>query len=153
MPQKAVIDEKLLKMFEELQREAQSFESQATLGIASAPFSPWGDEDPADLQIAGSADAPLSEAFRLQQAEDALIAAYNVESPGNTGDNLVLTTQLDYVAQMERAYRARHLQSFPRMIAHTVNRKKLHADPVGLFGGQVLGLLTTMLEQGAEPVA
>lgn len=150
MSQKSLIDERTIALIEELRRDAESF-VQATTGATDyVPFAPWDSENPPDLNQFDEQNKPLSDAFRLSQAENAMIETYKPESPGNIGDSMVLAAQLDYAALLERAYRARHLQSFPRMIAHTVNRKRLQAAPDGSFGGQVIGTFANMLNQAAE---
>jgi len=45
------------------------------------------------------------------------------DSPGRTGDLVNTNTSIDYLAAMERAFRARHTMTFPRNVAHATARK------------------------------
>lgn len=44
------------------------------------------------------------------------------KSPGRTGDLINTNTSIDYLAAMERAFRARHTMTFPRNVAHATAR-------------------------------
>lgn len=75
----------------------------------------------------------MHKAFNTDQAEKELIEAHKVEDPGNTGDDIALTLQIDYAAQMERAYRAKSAMPFPRMLSHVAGREAGHGDAVGVI--------------------
>lgn len=92
----------------------------------------------------------IHDAFYLEKVEEAFIKAFSKENPGNTGD-ATLPLQIEYATMMERAYRARHTQNFPRQVAHVVSRKKGHgADTTGVFTGQILGYFQRLVQQSAE---
>ncbi len=46
-------------------------------------------------------------------------------NPGRSGDLIITTTQIAYLASMERAFRARHTQRFPRSVAHVLGRRNV----------------------------
>ena len=48
------------------------------------------------------------------------------DSPGDTGDLIVTTTMIDYLACMERAFRARHTMGRTRAMCHAMARKAGH---------------------------
>jgi hypothetical protein len=150
MSQQAVVDSKFLRLLVALQVEAANFSESVTANASTTSFQLEGLTNTVDFQDNESLNKELTAAFRLQEAETALISAYKPEDPGNFGDNLTLTTQLDYAAQLERAYRARNLQSFPRMLAHTTNRKSGHGAESGLFTGQVREYVMTLLNYGRD---
>jgi hypothetical protein len=146
--QKAVIDEAFLTLINALKAESASFAGFVRQTATETPFTTEVLQDQLDLQDQTTFESRVSDAFKLAQAVDATIAAYKQEDPGNLADSILLTSQLDYAAQMERAYRARHMQGFPRMIAHVANRKAGQASESGLFSGQILGYMTSLLKQG-----
>ena len=78
------------------------------------------------------------------------IEAYQPGSPGNTSDGVVLSLQIDYAAQAERAFRARTTQTFPRALAHLSTREKGHGQDTGAFTGQALNYFTAIIKQGSE---
>lgn len=53
-------------------------------------------------------------------------------SPGTAGDVVAVKTQSDYVAMLERAYRARHAGVI-RCLAHAAARRKGHGNSAGIF--------------------
>ncbi len=89
-------------------------------------------------------------AFQTDEAEKKLIEAYTVNDPGNSSDGIVLPLQIDYLAQAERACRARATQNFPRMLTHLAAREKGHGQPTGVFLGQALDYFILLLKQGAS---
>jgi len=54
-------------------------------------------------------------------------------SPGRSGDLIITTTQIAYLAVMERAFRARHTYRFPRCVAQHLGRRKGHGTKYGAF--------------------
>jgi hypothetical protein len=62
--------------------------------------------------------------------------------PGTSGDVVLTTTQIEYLAVMERAFRARHTMRRPRATVHAMGRKAVHGDPGGTFYRGVLDYLT-----------
>jgi len=92
----------------------------------------------------------IHSAFATDEAEKKLIEAYTVNDAGNSSDGIVLSLQIDYLAQAERAYRARATQNFPRMLTHLASREKGHGQPTGVFLGQALDYFILLLKQGAD---
>lgn len=148
MATKSVIDPNFLLLLQSLREEAEQFARSVRAGLPSSKFTTEL-LAATDLSAENGLHEPLAKVFELPEANRALIATYTPESPGIIGDNITLTTQLDYAAQLERAYRARYLQTFPRMVAHTVGRKDLQASSSGTFTGQVQGYVTSLLRQSA----
>jgi hypothetical protein len=65
----------------------------------------------------------IGQAFNRDKAnEDFTNAIKDPNNPGVTGDLVATTTQIDYLSCMERAFRARHGSSFPRMVAQAAGR-------------------------------
>jgi len=61
--------------------------------------------------------------FDRSWSNDKFIEAIKTPSePGTTYDMVIATTQIDYLACMERAFRHRHTFSRPRMLLHTCAR-------------------------------
>ena len=74
----------------------------------------------------------MGEAFKRDRAnQDYVDAIKDPDSPGVEGDLQRSAIQVDYLAQMERAFRARHLSTRPRMMAHALGRIKAHGSPKG----------------------
>lgn len=89
-------------------------------------------------------------AFETDKAEEKLIETYTQGFPGNSADGIVLSLQIDYLAQAERAYRARATHTFPRTLTHLAAREKGHGQPTGVFLGQALDYFVLLLKQGAS---
>jgi hypothetical protein len=71
----------------------------------------------------------MSEPFSRKQSNQWFLKAIdNAQAPGVSGDIVLTTTQVDYLACMERAFRARYTNSFPRVMAHTLGRRRGHGD-------------------------
>jgi hypothetical protein len=92
----------------------------------------------------------IHSAFETQIAEKRLISAYDPSDPGNSSDGILLSLQIDYMAQAERAYRSRATHTFPRTLAHIATREKGHSQPTGVFLGQALDYFILLLKQGAS---
>ncbi len=74
------------------------------------------------------------------------------KSPGNSGDLVATTTQIDYLACMERAFRARHTygaHQFCRPVAQSLGRKKGHGHAKGPFKQSVLQYVRDVLKQAS----
>ena len=152
MAQRGLIDpnlERTIRRFVAIKDEAR----QKRAVSEAVPWTrPQSDEWDGDLRTEEGQIA-LHRAFNTDVAEEALIQTCspgNGEQPGNVGDVVVLSLQIDYAAQAERAYRARSLQSFPRMLAHLTAREKGHSQPHGALQGQALNYFTVLLKQSAE---
>lgn len=97
----------------------------------------WGG-DPTDLQ--GMA-TPFD---RSQNNDDFVQAVSDGQNPGTTGDMIVSTLQIDYLAMQERAFRCRYC-SYVRGRMHAVGRRKGHGNSSGLFSKAVLGYVEGLL--------
>lgn len=149
MPQKAILDKNLEKWVKHIQSQKKNAFDKRTNNEVVAWARPPLDEWDGDLQTKQSL-IDLHKAFNTDEAEKALIETFKPESPGNSADGIVLSLQIDYAAQAERAYRARTSQSFPRALAHYSVREKGHGDDAGPLVGQALGYFTAIIKQGAE---
>lgn len=69
-------------------------------------------------------------------------------APGVAADSIVTTLQVDYLAIMERAYRARHTSRRPRMIIHAMGRKRGHGDEAGTLTQSALEFIHNTIKQG-----
>lgn len=58
-------------------------------------------------------------------------ATADAQSPGTTGDMIISTTQIDYLAVMERSFRDRHSMSRIRAMCHAMTRKNGHGNDRG----------------------
>ena len=91
----------------------------------------------------------LHKAFNTDLVESSLLAAFDPEKPGVNADIILSTLQIDYMAQAERAYRARISQGFVRSLSHVVAREKGHGSPNGVFTGQVLNYFIDLKKQSS----
>ena len=106
---------------------------------------PWD----GDLQTREGVVA-IHNSFNTDKAEEALKDAFTKGTEGNSADGIVLSLQIDYAAQAERAFRARNTQTFPRAVAHYSAREKGHGQPSGALVGQALDYFAHILKQGSE---
>jgi hypothetical protein len=149
MAQKGLIDqnlEALLKHLANLKKEAYD---QRTKNEAVPTMRPELLSWDGGVQTEGDLIA-LHKPFNTDEAENALLDAYNAGSPGNVSDGILLSLQIDYAAQAERAYRSRATHTFPRTVAHVSTREKGHGQENGALLGQALKYFTAILKQGAE---
>lgn len=90
----------------------------------------------------------ISKAFERKKANaDYVKATSDAQNPGVTGDLVSTTTQIDYLAIMERAFRARHSSSFPRVVAHQIGRKAGHGGSQGVFNRGALEYVNGLIRQ------
>jgi len=68
---------------------------------------------------------------RTQANQDFVKAVSDATKPGVVGDLIATTTQVDYLATMERAFRMRHTMRRPRAVLLAAGRKTGHGDPQG----------------------
>ena len=92
----------------------------------------------------------VHDAFNTDKAEQALVDAFDPKILGNSSDGIVLSLQIDYAAQAERAFRARTTQSFTRSLAHASARDKGHGQPAGALIGMALDYFTHIIKQGSS---
>jgi hypothetical protein len=146
---KGVIDDNLqtvLQAFAASKRQAaQDRKTNEAVAWLRPPLNGWT----GGMQTE-SALVDLHKAFNTDLAENALITAFNPASPGVNADIVLSTLQIDYMAQAERAYRARISQSFIRSLAHVSAREKGHGDNSnGVFIGQVLNYFIDIKKQSS----
>jgi hypothetical protein len=108
---------------------------------------PWNAPDNAGSPL----DVPGTTAAFDRAAIDAAYgrAIGDAASPGTVGDCVALKVQSDYVAMMERAYRARHCTPV-RLLAMAAARRAGHGQDGGVFRGGVLRYAADALKAG-EP--
>jgi hypothetical protein len=71
------------------------------------------------------------------------------KNPGTTGDVAAIKTQVDYVACLERAYRAR--QATPvRCLVHAGARRTGHGHARGVLLGGVVGYVESSIKAGGD---
>lgn len=88
----------------------------------------------------------MSQAFsRDENAEDYQSAMKDGQNAGVVGDLIASQLQGDYLAIMERAYRARH-HSALRCAVHAAARSNGHYNSKGLFQQGVLGYITNIIK-------
>lgn len=74
----------------------------------------------------------FADAFSRQGVEAQFDSATrDAESPGTTGDLIVIQKQGDLLASLERAFRARYMTSYARSMAHAAARADAAADQDG----------------------
>ena len=76
----------------------------------------------------------MSRMFSREKSNQTFIdATKDAENSGVVGDLIVTLTQIEYLAIMERAFRARHTMRWPRALAHAMGRKSGHGHDRGVF--------------------
>ena len=87
--------------------------------------------------------------FSRAEANKAFVNAINKPGkPGTSGDLIITSLQVDWLSTMERAFRARHTSSWPRMAAQALGRRRGQGNQEsGLFTRGILeyirGLIRT----------
>jgi hypothetical protein len=79
-------------------------------------------------------------------------AVSNPKDPGNVGDLVNTNSQIEYLAMLERAFRARHTMSFPRGIAHASGRRHGQGGDKGPLKFSVLKYLEELQKMSAGSV-
>jgi hypothetical protein len=98
---------------------------------------------PDPLDIAG-----ITNAYNRQEVDANYAELLKVGSdPGTCGDVICVKTQGDYIAEMERGFRARHATPV-RCIGHALARRRGHANDAGVFLGGVLKHVQDALKSG-----
>jgi len=149
MPQKALLDPNLDRVIRDLKDQKEEAYQKRTNNEAVAWSRPKLQEWDGDLQTQEALVA-IAREFNTDKAEEALIAAFTPGDPGNNSDGIVLPLQIDYLAQMERAFRARHSQPFHRALAHYSTREKGHGQDTGALVGQALEYFNQIIKQGSS---
>jgi len=74
-------------------------------------------------------------------------AVKDPSNPGTTGDMIVTTTQIDYLAVAERSFRMRHTMTKIRSMSHTVGRKTGHGNAKGPLSQSVMEYLNGIVKE------
>lgn len=91
---------------------------------------PWQvPKEPPDVFDIGGMNAAFD---RAKIADNHAEVIGDVEAPGTAGDVISLKLQSDYVAAVERAFRARHATAV-RCMAHAAGRRDGHGHAAGIF--------------------
>lgn len=90
----------------------------------------------------------MAKAFQRDKANaDFVAATSDPEAPGMTGDMIVTTLMIDYLACMGRAFCARHTMRRPRAMAHAMGRKKGHGSNRGTLTQAALEYIRGTIQQ------
>jgi hypothetical protein len=92
-----------------------------------------GGEPPGPLDIAGITDCYNRDEIDTNYAS----LIQSGDDMGTCGDVISVKTQGDYIAEMERGFRARHATPV-RCIGHAMARRKGHSQDNGIFMGGAL---------------
>lgn len=147
MPQKGDIDPNVEKVIEHFRSKKEENYEKRTTNEQVPWIRPPGWNG--DLQTTDSWKA-VHDAFNTDDAEEKFKAAFEASNPGNSSDGILLSLQIDYLAQMERAFRARVGQSLPRTLAHLSTREKGHGQQFGALKGMALEYFKKIKKQGTE---
>lgn len=142
MSDKALLDANLQAVVESIQASKTKAADNRSAGRAV----PWLRPPLTDWNGDLTKWPEIRSAFQTDEAEEALIQAYTPENSGLSSDTGPLTLQIDYAVQMERAYRARTTQSFPRAMAHLAARETGQGKASGPLGA-VMNYFNLMIRQ------
>lgn len=84
--------------------------------------------------------------------EELVKAISDAKDPGNAGDLVNTNTQIEYLAMMERAFRARHTMSFARGIAHASGRRHGQGGDKGPLKFSIMKYLEDLQKMSAGSV-
>lgn len=144
MPSKAKVIGNFEKRVRDLQSHAEEEAQARTTGEPVQWFRPTGfSTDPFDTQS-------LADGFSRDEANVDFSRIINPEDPGTTGDLIAVATMVDYLAVMQRAFRARHTASRARMAAQAAARKKGHGNVQGVFSQLPLEYVRNLLRKASE---
>jgi hypothetical protein len=141
MPSKGKIDPVFTTNLQDLATEAYE---QSEM-IRGSGFRSWNRPDKAKdpLDIKGITDAYNRQDIDANYAE----LLKSGDDPGTCGDVICVKTQGDYIAIMERGFRARHATPV-RCIGHAMARRRGHSMDAGVFQGGVLKHVQDALQSG-----
>ena len=91
-------------------------------------------------------DTPFDSEDPNQELIDVVAAS---ENPGNAGDLINTNSQIEYLAMMERAFRARHTMTFSRGVAHCSARRHGQSKEGGPLKRSVLKYLEDLQKMSA----
>lgn len=131
---RAEVDSNFEKQLKQIQLVAgQEAAARVTYATAQPWMMPTADAEVWDgnlLDLAG-----LGKPFSREKANSYFTQAIsNKDQPGVDGDCVASVLQADYLALMERAFRARHASTRPRMVMHAMARRGGHGHAQGVFG-------------------
>jgi len=141
---KAEIDSNFEGQIKKLRERAKD-EADAKLGGDNAQ---WNIPELGDWDGDLFAVEEISDAFKREEANEKFEeATKDSSSPGVAGDLGVTTLQVDYLACMDRAFRARHTMRRPRTMAHMTGRRKGHGNERGTLTQTALEFARNLLKQ------
>lgn len=124
---KGRVDSTFLKLLSALQTQAEKQATAARTGAARV----W--QIPPSLKTALSDIGGITKGFDRDELNKLFSSLIEDSSAmGTAGDVVGVKIQVDYVAAMERAFRARHASPL-RCLAHAAARRKGHGDSAGIF--------------------
>jgi hypothetical protein len=147
--QKADIDPNFQRQIEAQQRQAKE-EGEQRVKAGQVPWNmpELAGEWRGDLFDWDGMKEPFN---RDKSNEDYVAATSNPAEPGKAGDLIVTTTQIELLATMERAFRARHTARFPRMVAHATGvRRYGHGGEKGVFLQAMLDYVQGLVKQTGQ---
>jgi hypothetical protein len=148
MAQQGLVDPNVSKVLEHLGSLKQQAASARALNQPVKWLRPSTEGVNANFNTLSGLQA-IHKLFNTDKAESALTKASTPGTIGNSADGIALTLQIDYMQQLERAYRAR-FQTFPRAVSHVAGREEGHGRPNGPIRGQPIRYFTELLQQGAD---
>lgn len=124
---------------------AQEAETRQT-GNASQTMAPVNNDWSGDLFDWDG----IHQAFHRDRANSQMIEAMqDSRDSGVVGDLIAATMQIETLAVMERAYRARHTMRFPRAVAHALGRKYGHGHVQGAFSRGMLEYVRGLIKESS----
>jgi len=144
---RANIDPNYSKQVRRLKKQAEEQEHQKRkVGDQVTYYRPEGwNGDPFDYE-------GMATPFQRDQAnQDMLSAIKDASAPGVTGDVVVTATMINFLSQLERAFRVRQTLRRPRAVALAVGRQRGHGHDLGPFGQLGLEYVSGVLRQAKTP--
>jgi hypothetical protein len=129
MPQsRADVDPNFETQLKQLQQQAQKDSTHVVTGGTVQWMMPELKEWSGDLFDWKGMSSPFDRSVSNQAFSKAISDPAN---PGTTGDGVVASLQIDYLATLERAFRSRHTMRRPRAVCHAAARKADHGNAKG----------------------
>jgi hypothetical protein len=138
------------------QLQAQKDQGQAEMNQRTAAGQvPWNMPSPLgdwDGDLFDEGFATIGRPFNRDQANQQYIdATSDGSNPGRSGDLVATTTQVDLMATLERAFRARHCSRFPRMVAHAMGTRGYgHGGDKGVLNQSMINYVMGILKQTGQ---
>lgn len=145
---KSDIDPNFQKQLEAQQKQGQDEGTNRAKGDQVQ----WNMPDPLgdwDGDLFGNGLEKLGRSFNRDKANEQYVeATSDPAKPGKVGDLVATTTQIDLLATMERAFRARHGSRFPRMVAQVLGvRAYGHGGEKGVFAQSMIDYVQGLLKE------